>query len=274
MKIAERMLRHYVKWYFGQGKKIRGTTRLKQVLEEISALGVEKVDEDAASGVCELDWEILIIVDACRHDLFEEIERDCDNRISLGSSTQDYIKQNWNGDHDDVVYVTGNPMFSSARMEDLVGKENPFFEIFRTYEENWDDEERTCLPEDVAKDAMTANKMFPEKKLVIHFIQPHYPFVGFEFGLDTGDAKEFMRHLGKDVWQLASMGEISDERVWSGYKHNLSVVMKEVEKLSETLDRDIVLTSDHGNMVGESGLYGHPRGKSWEKLRKVPVKEY
>jgi hypothetical protein len=274
LNLVKRILSVYNKWYFDHGKDRRGTTRLKKGLENISAIGVEKVNEDTARGVQELDWEILIIIDACRHDLFEQSQGDTDYRVSLGSCTQDFIMKNWDGDHNDIVYVTGNPMFNRSKMEELVGEENPFFEMFRTYEENWDNEERTCLPKEVAEDAKTANKMFPDKKLVVHFIQPHYPFINFDFGLNAGDAEAFIQHEGRDVWELASMGEISDDELWSGYKHNLSVVMEEVENLNEAFDRTIVLTSDHANMVGEANLYGHPCEKSWEKLRRVPLKRY
>ncbi len=54
------------------------------------------------------------------------------------------------------------------------------------------------------------------------------------------------------------------------YKNNLEAVLSEVEKIVERFPQEnrIVITADHGELLGEDGLYGH--GYPHPLLRNVP----
>lgn len=56
------------------------------------------------------------------------------------------------------------------------------------------------------------------------------------------------------------------------YKSNLCLALEEVDKLIQRLpDNDIVISSDHGELLGENGDFGHPNALSGHKdLRTVP----
>lgn len=247
-------------------KGIRGAHRLLLLLKNIAARGVEAYDSAPKSIFDREEWNNLIILDACRHDLYEEVKgEEVDSRISLGSTTAEYIKRTFSeGDFEDVVYVSANPFFSDEFLDKSIGGSDIFHEKFDVFNNEWDDELGTVKPESVVKAAKTAKKLFPDKKLIVHFIQPHYPFIGAE--------KQFSKwgEDGESVWDLAERGEVEREEVWKAYKENLEYVMPYAENLSKELSGKTVVTSDHGNLVGENGLYGHPDRMRLKHLRKVP----
>ena len=53
-------------------------------------------------------------------------------------------------------------------------------------------------------------------------------------------------------------------------KENLKLVMKEVKKLFDELHGKVVITSDHGNHLGEYRVFGHMKGLRTKQLVKVP----
>lgn len=53
-------------------------------------------------------------------------------------------------------------------------------------------------------------------------------------------------------------GEIADRMLRRAYRDNLRLVLREVDRLVSRLDCAVVVTSDHGEFLGESGRYFHP----------------
>lgn len=271
MNLRTRIYQWYRYKLFPRINYIRGTARLAGYLNSLSRIGVEKIEEEGQS-IFEMDWDNLIILDACRYDTYCEVNGPTDSRISLGSATPEYIEKTYSKeDHSDLVYVTANPHFHPSMFEDLTDREieDTFEVVFHTYQEKWDDENKTVMPESVKEDALTAEKLYPENKKVIHFMQPHHPFVGggivvTGFNILGGKHEE-------NEWSFAEMGNLSHEEVEEAYRKNLEFVMPHVEELCDELDGKTIVTSDHGNLVGENGLYGHPSNSEAQKLRKVPM---
>lgn len=242
------------------------------LLKRLAAKGIEEVNKDPESIFSRTDWKTLIILDACRHDLYEEvIGEKVESRISLGSTTTEYIERTFSeGDFSDIVYISANPFFSDRFLVELIDRGNPFHTKFDVFQDRWNKKEGTVLPEDVADIARTAQKLFPEKKLIIHFIQPHYPFIGFD---DEGfaDSEGWLSEgQSASIWDRAENGDYAQEEVWSAYRQNLEAVLPYAERLVESTEGRTVITSDHGNLVGENGLYGHPDNMDFTPLRKVP----
>lgn len=44
--------------------------------------------------------------------------------------------------------------------------------------DHWDRKTQTVLPEDMVKKAIEVHKKYPDKRLVIHFVKPHLPYIG------------------------------------------------------------------------------------------------
>ena len=229
------------------------------------------------------DWDDLILLDACRYDQFERLNRitgDLESRISLGSATPEFLAENFRGErHHDTVYVTANPMYQTV---DLDGT---FHDVVDVWETDWDETRNTVQPSAMAEAALEAHESFPNKRLLVHFMQPHYPFIG-ETGrriehsgyertyrkVTTGDASRD----APMVWQRLKRGELDLQTVRTAYDENLELVFPAVERLTSAFDGRTVITSDHGNFLGEritpigGPMYGHPKHVYVDELRRVP----
>ncbi|WP_330632550.1 hypothetical protein [Halocatena halophila] len=222
------------------------------------------------------DWDNLLILDACRYDMFEKhqtLPGTLEHRISRESATTDFLMANFRDKEiHDTVYVTANPQL--YRNQDRIQAE--FHDVVNIWmEDGWDETEGTVLPETVTEYAKQAASDYPNKRLIVHYIQPHYPFIGADTTFDKG-------HLeGSDdenVWGQLMTGEIdvNKEKIWEVFTNNLEIALPAVESLMETLSGKTVVTADHGNMIGERSTpipvteWGHPRGTYTDQLVKVP----
>jgi hypothetical protein len=224
--------------------------------------------------VFERDWDFLVILDACRYDMFAEEAADklpgqLNMTTSRASCTGGYIEANFGGrDLRDTVYVTANPMIHNHWDHFDINIHN----IVNLWETDWDSDERTVLPENVTKAAIDAAESYPNKRLVIHYIQPHYPFIGhtIEGNILDDDVR--------DVWNRRWAGDLTfpSEKIWSMYRNNLTRAIPHVNDLMEKLDGKIVVSSDHGNIVGERAKpipvreWGHPPRMYLKELTNVP----
>lgn len=263
----------YRKWLFPKIRNTRGAVRFLNFIEDRLASSLPQVSEEEAESIFCEDWDNLIILDGCRHDIYQEFSRSADFRISLGSNSSEYIKRTFSDrDAKNIVYITANPFFDEAEFESLTGKkpEETFHTVYKTYETDWDFKEGTVLAKNVSRDALNAEKLFPDKKKIIHFMQPHYPFIGSHItkaGIrpDLDHEKE-----GSSAWEEAMKGNYEKEDLLNAYRLNLEYVLKEVEKLRADLSGKTIITADHGNFIGENNLYGHPPNNNAEAVRKVP----
>jgi hypothetical protein len=224
------------------------------------------------------DWDSLLILDACRYDMFERISDlpgKLDFRISRGSATPEFLIANFDGrELLDTVYVTANPQLYRNRHR----IDTTLHEVINVWNaEGWDDRYGTVLPETVVDAALDAAETYPNKRHVVHFMQPHYPFLTDETEFDKGHLEDENTEE-ENVWTKLMQGtlDIDPETVRSLYDENLRRVLPSVERLIDKLPGKIVVTSDHGNMLGERARpipireWGHPRGIYTEELVKVP----
>ncbi|NMJ76832.1 hypothetical protein GLU64_00250 [Nanohaloarchaea archaeon] len=239
-------------------------------------MALQQVDdlEESPDDIFSYDWDNLVVLDGCRSDTYQRLTGDSSTRMSKASMSRGYIKKNFSdGDYSDVVYITANPFFHKSKFKSITGR-NPqevFHEVFHTYDTDWDEEESTVLPESVFRDAQTAENLFPEKRKIIHFMQPHHPFIGFDF-VENGFEDILEQGLDISEWDLAMRGELEYETVKDAYESNLKAAMPYVKKIADFGGRTMV-TADHGNLMGENGLYWHPPKSKAEPLRRVPMTE-
>lgn len=229
------------------------------------------------------DWDTLIVLDACRYDLFEErhdLPGTLSARESRAAHTSEFIAGNFNGrDLTDTVYVTASPIMQRGYPETY---DPTFHEVVNVWQEDgWDDEYNSVLPETMVEYATRAANEYPRKRLIVHFMQPHYPFIGSDLALDEQSVPD-PEELTTDVWHelMRKQTDVSRQEIVAAYRQNLDVVLPHVERLLETLSGKTVVTSDHGNMLGERSRplpireWGHPPGVYTPELVTVPWLEY
>lgn len=110
-------------------------------------------------------------------------------------------------------------------------------------------------------------------------MQPHYPFIGEHKIVHDGVKKLRNKKIknendvqleGRNPWHDLADGKVSLEDFMTAYTDNLTLVLKEVENLIPFLEGKIVISSDHGNCIGEYGLHQHPGGFRIKPLIEVP----
>lgn len=107
--------------------------------------------------------------------------------------------------------------------------------------------------------------------MVVHYMQPHIPFKKQPDWTAGWDVERFgTAGEGKDDWHKVRDGDIPEDEFWNAYAANLEWVLKEVARWHNAIDGTILITSDHGNAMGECGQWGHPPGSANPAIRKVP----
>lgn len=216
------------------------------------------------------DWDNLLILDACRYDHFAEqstLDGTLESRISRASATREWVHANFTDRQlHDVVYVSANPNY--RKVADEIGA------AVHAYVDVWRDdtlvgEENTIVPpETVTEHALDAAEQYPNKRLLIHYVQPHYPFIG-----PTGE-----EHFDPSATlnEVSVKYDLTDDRLDRAYRENVDLVLGEAERLLDAFDGKTVVSADHGELLGERlsplplRAYGHPSGVYVEELVKVP----
>lgn len=219
----------------------------------------------------ENDWDNLIILDACRYDIFQDINTiPGEFRIATSPATrsQDFYRHHFEEKtFEDTVVITSNPHigFIESEVHDLV----PLWET-----DCWDHDLSTAHPKDVVDEALRLNEKYPDKRLFIHFVQPHVPFIGPKGkeiehqGMGGGELLNGRSQELDSVWNRLVRGKLDHDQVWEAYVENLELTMPHVERLVDELAGKSVITADHGQAFGEWGQYGH--GPWVESVYNVP----
>lgn len=234
------------------------------------------VDRHTSSvDVMSKDWDNLFILDACRADYFESqhcFEESTERVITPGKMSWEFMRETFLGKQfHDTIYITSNP-FATRLPEDT------FFKSKYLIDE-WDDEIGTIHPEDVVAAGVTAHERYPHKRLILHFMQPHRPYLGptAERLRERVDLKGYRNQGdGLQIWGAAKEKKVTIEEVRQAYQESLDIVLDVVESTLDDVDGKTIITADHGEMLGErvfpftSRVWGHSEGFSTLTLREVP----
>jgi len=220
-------------------------------LRNRNPMGVEVLDED---------WDNLIILDACRLDVFEEhssLPGTTEWRYSRGSTTTEFLRTNFSGRSiHDTVYLSSNGWY--FKLEDELQAR------FHYSEHVPDMEELTETVDNLRTE-------FPDKRVIAHYLPPHRPYVG-----ET--AERVFSEQPQDMFNRMMSGElnITDHELRQAYVETFQSVIPEVEFLLHRLRGKTVVTSDHGELLGDTcrpipiSDYGHYSGLYVDPLVKVP----
>lgn len=207
---------------------------------------------DEAVRVMEEDWDTLIVLDACRADSFQSVADldwfdTYDPRVSLGSHSSEWTRRNFQGgSFGDTVYVSANP-HTSLEAGDA------FHRVVELWETDTDEDWGVVPPEAVRDATIEAYTEFPDKRLIVHFMQPHGPFIGSVIGDDPRNESEY----------------------WQAYAENLEYVLDYVYDLFKAIPGKTVVTADHGQAYASGlaellGIGGHKPRLRFPSLVEVP----
>lgn len=237
----------------------------------------------------ERDWDALVVLDACRVDAMREVADEfefieaVDSVTSVGSTSSEWMAHAFDQRYQDEIEETGMvtanahsnsvfrernfpPQYVSAPFAwpdwDPVEPET-FALLDEVWEYGWDDESGTVPPRAVTDRAIDAGRHGDGSRLIVHYLQPHAPYVE--------QSEQGVTALHSEPLESLRRGELSEEKAWEAYLENLRLVLSEVGLLIENLDADrVVLTADHGEAFGEKGFYEHPVSCPHPVVKTVP----
>lgn len=244
--------------------------------------------------VMEEDWDTLVILDAARYDEFKDrnfIDGKLESRLSRGGYSEEFIQKNFaGGEYHDTVYVSGNPhaaQLGESVFHDLVQVEmEPVGDpIGPTDERNY-----AIRPSTVLDETIRAHETYPRKRLIVHFMQPHLPFIGengmelYQQLLTEREEKDIEEDdiqnpgtTGLSVNPYAAarhdMISVEDEDIREAYRENLDIGLTHAQLVTEEIPGKTVVTADHGELLGEryvSKKHGHPHHIRVPELYIVP----
>ncbi|USZ68090.1 hypothetical protein NGM10_15330 [Halorussus salilacus] len=239
-------------------------------------LGNREYNTDGDSFL-EEDWDNLLILDGCRYDALRAVLPDYDvpgsleSRTSPGSATAEFLRGTVDGrDLTDTVYVTGSTIFyqQSVWREDIDAE---FHDVLDVWSDSIDYGDDGVPPGPVAERAREAAERYPRKRLFVHFVQPHAPYLG-ERGRELFPDYRPNPLADKFLGRI----DVPEQALRYVYRENLELVLDEVEDLLDDLPGKTVLTADHGMLLGEREFpipiksYGHPERVYTEEMVRVP----
>jgi membrane-anchored protein YejM (alkaline phosphatase superfamily) len=211
------------------------------------------------------EWNSLIILDACRYDFFKKlyIKRKLPGNLfkknSLGTNTVDFLIKNFtDNEYKDIIYITANPFVDQFL-------KNKFHKLVSVWKSGWNHTHHTVLPKTMYDQTRKTFIENPDKKFIIHFMQPHYPFIGYN--KEDGSLENVRRGIkskgqinlkgagifNKGKLYAARIYRLFDEKTLiEAYEKNLELVFNYLEKLINLLPGKIIITADHGEALGES----------------------
>ena len=288
------------------------------------------------------DWDFLIVLDACRFDFFSHFYKQFFtgtlNKItSPGSCTTEWFTNSFKDRSEDVVYISANPYINSIHTTSgfdfkknffKLDAKNHFYKVIDVWNFGWNDKLDTVHPEILSRVALSLREQCPNKRFIIHYMQPHAPYISEKF---------FFRELQPNVYNVGNLWHrtqiLSDlthefnpkltvlfrnisflvnkafsflgniytikinnflglpsitpmdailimhgiDGLRKAYAENLKIVLGHVALLVSKLSGNIIITSDHGEFLGEKRRVGHPCGNydpivrsiTWFKITSV-----
>jgi hypothetical protein len=229
--------------------------------------------------IFEDDWDTLIVLDACRYDLWDDVGKEFtfpnpithDYVHSPGSRSHEWMRENFSDEYKksmaETAYVTANPYSKDY------ADESDFALVDEVWQYGWDDEIGIVPPQNVTDRAIDVIESSSSSRTIVHYMQPHFPSLRHP-ELGGRVAPEKNAWINGSIWGKLKNDEISKEIVWDAYRDNLRDVLDSVELLLTNHDASkVIITSDHGNGAGEDGIYSHPGRRAHRVLRKVPYCE-
>lgn len=286
---------------------------------EEDCLGCYEVEGKSKISLLEEGWDHLVILDACRYDSFEKIYDEYLSgklrlALSCASDTREWMKKTFRKRHDDIVYISANPHINSKGVDVANIGFDPracFHRIVDVWDLGWDEKAGTTPPEKVNEAAIVAKSTYPDKRLIIHYFQPHAPYLCLTDKLsvsvlpsnDLGASVSFLRNkIIRQAWlTLAGHETLLKRMVWRvrgvlsegtplrpidvelrkvgrggllrAYENNLRRALKCAVQLLKNLPGKTVITADHGELLGEKNEWGHYPHHHVPPLIEVPYLE-
>ncbi|RLI87543.1 MAG: hypothetical protein DRP01_01670 [Archaeoglobales archaeon] len=211
------------------------------------------------------DW--LIILDACRYDYFKKLWdlSPVEPRISLASNTLGTL--NKMPKFPMSAIVTGHP-FPLLRKDKFTKTIDVGFDYYLS----------TSPPQYITNYIKNhRHRLKPFKTKILWFLQPHHPYIG-KTKLDIPIYyRDKPKKMTSDEWKIMKMKEAKKKGILlKAYEDNLKLVLSHVKQILPLLKGKVIITSDHGEGLGEPlrpqdpPIFSHPPNRNEYEVRLIP----
>jgi len=116
--------------------------------------------------------------------------------------------------------------------------------------------------------AIDAHEEFPNKRLIVHYMKPHAPHLGET----SNELRDEFGDVYPGIFMLYRSGVISKQTLRESYVETIELVEPRVRSLLEELDGKSVVSSDHGENLGERrhGLTQVGHGNPTPECYRIP----
>ncbi|WP_460561910.1 alkaline phosphatase family protein [Halorubrum pallidum] len=208
--------------------------------------------DDSGVRVLDQEWDTLVILDCGRYDIFAELEPSSGTlrkKRSAGSVTADFLKRNFSGRRaHDVVYLSANPQVANHREHLDVHKVIGMWHDDKREKQGQENRRGLTDPEPVVDRAIELHEEYPNKRHIVHLLPPHVPHI-FKDGAELPTDSPYRNY------EAARAGEVDASEMRDIYSENYEYVIDAIQPLIDEIDGKIVVTADHGELLGE----GMPR---------------
>jgi len=228
-----------------------------------------------ATNVYERDWDLLILLDCARPDMMREVKDEyeflhsVEELTSVGSCSMQWMDntftRNYNEEIKSTLHITSNTS-SEAYLSD-----KPFQFLEEVWRDGWDEEIGTIPAQEVTDRAIYHMRESDAKRNIVHYMQPHLPFVTRPDINSNVVTTRGVVGRGKYLGGLHKEEGYSKEELWKATLENLRYVLDSVEVLISNVDADLaIISADHGEAFGEQGIWNHPCRTYIDCLIQVP----
>lgn len=192
------------------------------------------------------NWKTLVILDSCRYDYFKEVNFIKGKLFKVDtrcSNTHEWYAKYWcNKFHSNTVLVHGIH---------FVEKFGNFFA--RAYR-MWNYENMLKIDEQISF-AEKVLKEIGDKRVLIHFLQPHIPFNNPKGKKLLRKLKTSGKGLPEDHDKITIYGnKYGWNEIKEAYKEEIKYVLK---KITDSKIEPDVISADHGIRIGEDKTFRH-----------------
>jgi len=219
---------------------------------KLIAIFVEMLDQ--YNLIHETDWDTLILLDACRHDYFKRyitFAGKLQKCRSRGYHTWPWLRDTF-PDFYPWTYFSAHPYVGSKTRGQPWNAPNHFKRVVSIWSFGWNDRLGTVHPNVVGETV----KSIPYEKAIMHYVQPHGPWIGKTKWLNPWTLAQYDRYQAMGDW-VAVKTKPDPKFFRACYRDNLKLVLKSVEKYLPYFKGKVVITADHGELLGEGGMYLH-----------------
>lgn len=198
------------------------------------------------------EWTDLIILDACRHDsLAQEYPRYVKGKLLKVYNggvtwTFDWFMRTFRDEYDAVLYTAAPLAVKKTFHKRGWVYPNHFREVVGHRVVNFD-------PNDISKNCRFINEAVTNHKWtgkrVIRYLSPHPPFPGLPWTMNRNKQNRARAKIIR--------GDITLKEFRKAYVQGLRYALEAVTDLMPHLGEKVVITSDHGECLGDCGQFFH-----------------